>query len=251
MPGHAAEVGIFSTDLTALGWTGAEQILEAERGFFRAEGGGYDPNSIYQKLGRPWTFSAPGVSIKPYPCGSLTHPGMTELQRLIRTENIRPADVDFVEVRTNHNIPNALIHHRPTNNLQAKFSMEFCLAILLLDGKAGLSQFDDAMVNRPDVKAMIERIRFGTDPEAEKAGFDKMTTILKIHLKDGRVISGRADFGKGSPSNPMSYEEVAEKFQDCAAYAKWTADRTRKIVEMVRNLEDVRDMRALTQLCAG
>jgi 2-methylcitrate dehydratase PrpD len=175
---------------------------------------------------------------------------MTEMQRLIRTEKIKAADVDFVEVGTNHNIPNALIHHHPKNNLQAKFSMEFCLAILLVEGKAGLGEFTDAVVNRPDVQAMIERIHFGTDPEAEKAGYDKMTTILKIHLKDGRVISGRADFGKGSPSNPMSYDEVAEKFQGCADYAEWPADRARKIVETVRHLEDLDDMRTLTALCS-
>src|SRR6202163_4794587 len=93
--GHSAEVGIFSTDLTALGWTGAEQILEADRGFFRAFGGGYDTAAIYQKLGQPWTFGNPRISINPYPCGSLTHPGMTEMQRLIRTEKIKAADVDF------------------------------------------------------------------------------------------------------------------------------------------------------------
>jgi 2-methylcitrate dehydratase PrpD len=249
--GHAAEVGIFSTDLAALGWTGAEQILEADRGFFRAFGGGYDPGSIFNKLGHPWAFADPGVSIKPYPCGSLTHPGMTEMQRLIRAEKIKAADVDFVEVGTNHNIPNALIHHHPTNNLQAKFSMEFCMAILLVEGKAGLGEFTDTVVNRPDVQAMINRIRFGTDPEAEAAGYDKMTTIIKIHLKSGRVVSGRADFGKGSPSNPMSYDEVAEKFQGCADYAEWPKDRATKIIEMVRSLEAVTDMRSLTQLCGG
>ena len=225
--------------------------MEADRGFFHAAGGSYDPGSIYQKLGRPWTFSDPGVSIKPYPCGSLTHPGMTEMERLIRTEKIKAEDVDFVEVGTNHNLPNALIHHHPKNNLQAKFSMEFCLAILLVEGKAGLGEFTDAVVNRPDVQAMIDRIRFGTDPEAEQAGYDKMTTILKIHLKSGRVISGRADFGKGSPSNPMSYADVAAKFQGCAEYAQWPADRARKIIEMVRNLEMIQDMRVLTELCAG
>jgi 2-methylcitrate dehydratase PrpD len=173
------------------------------------------------------------------------------MQRLIRTDKIKAADVDFVEVGTNKNIPNALIHHHPKNNLQAKFSMEFCMAILLIEGKAGLREFTGEVVNRPDVKAMIDRIRFGVDPEAEKAGYDKMTTIIKIHLKDGRVISGRADFGKGSPSNPMSYDEVAEKFQGCAEFAQWPADRTRKIIEIVRSLETLQDMRTLTQLCAG
>ena len=77
-----------------------------------------------------------------------------------------------------------------------------------------------------------------------------MTTILKIHLKDGRVITGRADFGKGSPSNPMSYDEVADKFLGCAEYAEWPIERAHKIVELVRTLESQPDMKALIGLCA-
>jgi 2-methylcitrate dehydratase PrpD len=247
--GHAAEVGVVSADLADLGWSGAEGILEAPRGFFHAYGGTYDPAAISEKLGKPWTFASPGVSIKPFPSGSLTHPGMTELLRLIRTERIKAADVEQVEVGTNHNLPNALIHHRPKNALQAKFSMEFCMAILLLDGKAGLRQFTDSVVNRPDVQEMIGRIRFYVDPEAEAAGYDKMTTILKIHLKDGRTIGGRADFGKGSPANPMSYAEVAGKFYGCADFADWPQAKAKQIVELVRNLESEPDMSRLTALC--
>src|SRR5206468_4677094 len=123
----------------------------------------------------PWTFAEPGISIKPYPSGSLTHPGMTELLRLIHEHRIVARDVKKVRVGTNHNMPNALIHHRPTNELQAKFSMEFCMAILLLEGKAGLHEFTDEVVNRADVKAMIEKVDFVVDDIAEKAGYDKMT----------------------------------------------------------------------------
>src|SRR5581483_940719 len=130
--GHATESGVVAADFAALGWTGAAQILEAQRGFFHAYGGGYDPGSIVDKLGKPWTFQMPGVSIKPYPSGSLTHPGMTEMVRLIRENSIRPADVASVDVGTNRNMPNTLIHHRPTTGLQAKFSMEYCMAILLV-----------------------------------------------------------------------------------------------------------------------
>jgi len=249
--GHAAEAGVVSADFAALGWTAAEQILEAGRGFFHAYGGTYDPSAIEGKLGNPWTLQNPGVSIKPFPSGSLTHPGMTELQRLIRANSMKATDVERVEVGTNHNMPNALIHHHPTTGLQAKFSMEFCMAILLLDGKADQTRYTDAVVNRDDVKKMVDRVRFYVDPEAEKAGFDKMTTILKITLKDGQVITGRADFGKGSPTDPMTYEEVAEKFHGCAAFAEWPAAKAKQVVEMVRKLEDVADVRALTALCSS
>jgi len=73
-----------------------------------------------------------------------------------------------------------------------------------------------------------------------------MTTILKIHLKDGRIVSGRADFGKGSPAIPMSFEDVTEKFLDCAAFAKWPAAKAKAVVEIVRAIEDVLDVRQLT-----
>jgi 2-methylcitrate dehydratase PrpD len=248
--GHATESGVVAADFAALGWTGAEQILEADRGFFHAYGGSYDPSVITDRLGKPWTFQNPGVSIKPFPSGSLTHPGMTELLRLIQANKIRAADVEQVEVGTNHNMLNTLIHHRPTTGLQAKFSMEFNMAILLLDGKADQTKYTDAVANRPDVREMIKRVRFYTDPEAEKAGYDKMTTILKITLKDGRVISGRADFGKGSPTNPMSYDEVAEKFLGCAAFAEWPVSKAHQVIDSVRKLEDVSDVKTLTALCS-
>jgi 2-methylcitrate dehydratase PrpD len=248
--GHATESGVVAADFAAIGWTAAEQILEAQRGFFHAYGGTYDPSAIVDRLGNPWTLQNPGVSIKPFPSGSLTHPGMTELLRLIRANSIKAADVERVEVGTNHNMPNALIHHHPTTGLQGKFSMEFCMAILLLDGKADQTKYTDAVVNRDDVKKMIERVRFYVDPEAEKAGYDKMTTILKITLKDGRTISGRADFGKGSPSDPMSYGEVAEKFRGCAAFAGWPSSKANQVIDLVRKLEDVSDVRSLTALCS-
>jgi 2-methylcitrate dehydratase PrpD len=245
---RAAESGVLAAELASLGFTATPHILEAPRGFFHAAGGGYDEGAIRGKLGHPWTFMNPGVSIKPHPSGSLTHPGMTLMLSLIRQHNIRPDQVQSVKVGTNQNMPNALIHHRPRTELQAKFSMEFCMAILLLDRKAGLAEFTDEVVNRPDVQAMIQKVDFGVHPEAEAAGYDKMTTILEITLADGRRISGRADFGKGSPANPMSYEEVADKFRECAGFSRWPKDRAERVIELVQGLEELRDVRELTAL---
>lgn len=248
--GRSSESGVVAADFAELGWTTTDKILEAPRGFFQAAGGGFDLHAIAGKLGNPWTFASPGVSIKPHPSGSLTHPGMTEMLRLIHEHGIRAQDVERVDVGTNQNMPNALIHHRPQNELQAKFSMEFCMAILLLEGRGGLPEFTDEIVERPDVRAMIERVNFHVHPEAEAAGYDKMTTIIDIHMKDSRVISGRADFGKGSPANPMSYAECADKFRGCAEFARWPEEKTEAIIEAVRTLERIKDIRELMKLCA-
>ena len=244
--GHAAESGTVAADLAALGWTAATDILEAPRGFFQAAGGGFDPAAIVGRLGKPWTLAAPGVSIKPHPSGSLSHPAMGELMRLIRANHLKPADVAKIDLGANHAMTTSLLHHRPTTGLQGKFSMEFCLSILLLDGKAGLAQYQDAVVQRADVQDMIKRINFYVDPEAERAGLDKMTSIVRIHRKDGKVLSGRAEFAKGSPSNPMSYDEVADKFRGCAEFAKWPAAKTEAVIAAVKTLETAPDVSKLT-----
>lgn len=246
--GHAAESGVTSAELVALGWDAAQQILEAERGFFHAFGGTFDPGAIMNRLGKPWTFASPGISLKPYPSGSLSHPAMTELARLIAANNIQAAQVEKVDIGANHNMTTTLLHHRPKTGLEAKFSMEFCLAILLLRGKAGLREFTDQIVQRSDVQDMISKINFYVDPEADKAGYDKMTSLLRIHLQDGRIITGRADFGKGSPADPMTFEEAAVKFRGCAEFAEWPRIKAEKIIDFVKTMESAVDVSRLSSL---
>lgn len=246
--GRASESGVAAAQFASYGWTATPKILEAPRGFFSAAGGGYDISAIFNKLGAPWTFADPGVSIKPHPSGSLTHPGMTEMLRLIKDNGIKAEDVKHVRVGTNSNMPNALIHHRPKDELQAKFSMEFCMAILLLEGRAGLAEFTDEVVAREDVRAMIEKVDFVIDDEAEAAGYHLMTTIIDIEMNDGRKFSGRADFGKGSPAFPMTYDEVAGKFRENVSFAGMSSDRADEIVELIRNVENLPSLARLSEL---
>jgi 2-methylcitrate dehydratase PrpD len=77
-----------------------------------------------------------------------------------------------------------------------------------------------------------------------------MTSILKVHLKDGRVVAGRADFAKGSPANPMSYAEVADKFRGCAEFARWPKEKTDFVVSQVQSLENLPDVSRLAAALA-
>lgn len=120
------------------------------------------------------------------------------------------------------------------------------MAILLLERRAGLAQFTDAVVQRPDVQSLIERIDFGVDPEAEAAGYEKMTTIVEVTLADGRVVAGRADFGKGSPADPMTEAELEAKFRDCAAWGGMSDPDARRVAAIVWGIEELRDIRQLT-----
>lgn len=236
--GRAAESGVLAAELAEAGMTAATNILEAHRGFFQAAGGGFDVEAISGKLGAPWTFATPGVSIKPHPSGSLTHPAMTAMMDLILTNDIRPEDVEAVTVGTNRNMPNALIYPRPTTDLEAKFSMEFCMAILLLERRAGLSEFTDEVVQCEDVRAMVDRVRLEVDPEAESAGYDQMASIVRIAMKDGRRFEGRCSHARGNPSNPMTDDELTEKFLDCVGQLGVRRDRALDAQRRIFALED-------------
>ena len=113
-----------------------------------------------------------------------------------------------------------------------------------------MGEFTDKVVNRSNVQRMIEKIEFGVHPEAEAAGYEKMTTIIDIELTDGRKIGGRADFGKGSPANPMTDDELAGKFRECAAWGKLPKASADKVVDMVFGLEKLKSIRELTKLLA-
>jgi 2-methylcitrate dehydratase PrpD len=235
--GRAAENGVVAASLAAAGFSAAANVLEARRGFFQAAGGGHDPAMIHDRLGRPWTFSDPGISIKPHPSGSLTHPAMGAFLDLVLEHDLRPADVALVRVGTNRHMPNALIHHRPTNELEAKFSMEFCIAILLLERRAGLAEFTDDVVNRADIQELISRVTFEADPAADEGGFREMTSLIEVTLRDGRILRTRAKFGKGSPANPMRDDELIDKFLGCLEWGGVGGPIGREVAERVLALE--------------
>ncbi|MHA1109316.1 MAG: MmgE/PrpD family protein [Alphaproteobacteria bacterium] len=245
--GFAAEGGLIAADLAHRGLTGAPAILEAPLGWFEAAAGGWEADAIEGRLGAPWAFDDPGMWIKPFPNGALTHTGMTLMGDLIAEHSIAADQVARVRVATNRRIANTLVHHRPEDALQAKFSIEFALAVLLIEGRAGLAEFSDEMVQRPDIREMIGRIDYVPYDEAEP-GYSNVTTLIEVDLADGAMHSGRADYGLGSTRRPLGMEEITEKFLGCAAYAGWPEAKARDVVALVQDMEAVDDISAVTRL---
>ncbi len=246
--GRAAESGVLAASLARAGFTGARNVLEAPRGFFHAAGGGFDASLISGVLGNPWTFASPGISIKPHPSGSLTHPAMAVLLRLLDEHGVAAKDVRAIRVGTNRHMPNALIHHAPTDGLAAKFSMEFCMAVLVIERRAGLREFTDAVVNRPDIREMMSRVTFEADPDADVGGFREMTSLVSLELRDGRRLSARAEFGRGSPADPMSDSELVDKFLDCLDWSGIPSSIGAEVAERIMALEEEPNLQSVLSL---
>ena len=248
--GIAAENAIVAASLADMGFTSSPTILEGNRGYFMTGAGGYNADELLGKLGNPWNYVAKRVAIKPYPCGNLQQPAMDKLREMVLQHDIRPEQLERLAVKSHRLMPLNLTYHRPTTGLEGKFSMEFSLASILVLRRAGLLEYSDDVVNRPDIQDVIRKTDYTvfSDEEAEAKGYHLWTTFLDVTLKDGRTISARVDAAKGSADFPMTEEEVAEKFRDCAAFAKMPKDNTEKAIELLLNLEKVGDIRELTRL---
>lgn len=247
--GRAAENGVTAALLACDGFTAAPNILEAGRGFFHAMAGGYEENKIKGCLGSPYFMKEPGISIKPYPSGSLSHPAQDLVLDLVKDNDVKAKDIERIEVGTNSNVPNALIYPMPKTALEGKFSIPFCMALGVLERKAGIAQFQDRKVRDKNVVDLMKRVTLYVDEELEQLGYDQVRSRVRLKLRDGRIFEGRYDVARGHPTKPMSWSELTEKFRDCAGLvlSPKNIDATIRLVEGFENLKSLRPLvRALT-----
>jgi 2-methylcitrate dehydratase PrpD len=248
--GRAAENGVTAALLAQAGFTSATNILEARRGFFNAMAGGYDPGKIDGRLGRPYFMQEPGISIKPYPSGSLSHPAQDLILDLVKQHDLRAPDVESIEVGTNSNVPNALIYPMPQTALEGKFSIPFCMAIGVLERKAGIAQFQERKVRDRKVVELMKRVTLLVDDELEALGYDQVRSRIRIRLKDGKLIEGRYDVARGHPEKPMSWDELSEKFYDCASLAL-PRKRAEQAMGLVARIEKLPSLSPLLRVLSG
>jgi 2-methylcitrate dehydratase PrpD len=239
--GRAVENGITAAQLAARGFTADPQSLDGPWGFLAVQGGGCSPEKLSQGFGKTLTMVEPGVSIKPYPCGVLTHPTIDLMLRLVGEADIKPDDIETVMVHAGTNILKPIRYPIAANHLQAKFSLPAALSMIALARKAGKVEFSDAFVASDAMQAMQRRMRTELDPEIEAQGFDKMRSRITITLKDGREVAGWADERyRGGPENPLSDKEVEDKARSCCDGVLSTAqqDALLKSAWGVLDLED-------------
>jgi len=146
-----------------------------------------------------------------------------------------------VECKTSPFLPQVLIHSHPRAALEGKFSMQYCMAIALLDGQVDLNQFTDEKVLDTKAQELLKRVRF---VHHEAASFNEAVTV---RLKDGRELCHEVANPKGDPQNPMTDEELAAKYRDCAGIVL-SPRETQKSLDMISHLEDLEDIGELMDL---
>ncbi len=236
--GRSSESGVTAALLVREGFTANEEALDGKWGYLTIAGPGGEPELVMGKFGKPFTMVDPGVSIKPYPCGVLTHPSMDALLYLMREEKIVADDIEKITIYAAKNILGPIRYTFAHTELEGKFSMHFLLAAIAVAGRAGKDEFTDAFVQRKDVQAMQRLVETVDDPEIEAMGFDRIRSRLEVKTKSGKTIEKWADENyRGSPHNPLSDKEVEGKFRDCAK-GLLGEDQITALFERVWNIEN-------------
>lgn len=248
--GRAAENGVVAAELAAHGFTAGDDPLDGPWGFFQVMGGGADVTRLIPVLGKPFSIVDPGVSVKPYPCGSLGHPTMDAMMKLVKDHDVKPDQVQRVRVRAGSNILNPLRYKTAKTELEAKFCLPFMMSAILLRRRAGIREFTDEFVASAPVQAMMARVDTVFDPAIEAKGFDKMRSIVEVDLKDGTKLVQAADERyRGGPERPFTREELHDKFADCAGLYL-SQDRIAHALDTIESLERVASIRELTRALA-
>lgn len=248
--GMAASNGVTASMLAMRGFTADENALDGRWGFMEILGHGSDPELMVGRMGNPYALVHPGATFKMYPCGCLGQPSMDAMLEIVLEEDLKPEDVREIRLRAGPNILEPLRYSEPVTGLQAKFSLNFALASILLRRRAGLREYTTEFVSRPEVVDAMRRVRTIHDAEIASMGVEKMRSIVEVELVDGRVVRRTAEEYRGTPEKPFMGHEVDEKFMECASF-KMDEGRAREVLGVIRGLEEVSDLGDLTGLLAG
>lgn len=215
--GNAARGGLQAVLLAERGFTAAEESIGGPMGFlklFAGEGG--DAPERLEALGEHWGIVDPGINVKRYPCCYGTARAADCVFALIEEHDLQPDQVERIDVRVEPGGLAALIHPRPKDGLQGKFSMEYVLSAILLDRGLRLATFEDDAVMRPEAQQLIERIHTseGATPP-EFAGAPKFAHV-EVTLADGGRLVRAVDEAAGSADHPLSWDQLADKYRDTA-----------------------------------
>jgi 2-methylcitrate dehydratase PrpD len=248
--GHCARSGLFAALLAAEGFTANPGAFEHNQGFLDVFNGPgtYDVDRMLAHWGNPFDIVAPGIAVKQYPCCGSTHPALDVMLDLVRRHDLRPADVARIESWTH---PRRLEHTNrpdPQSGLEAKFSVQYCLARALTDRTIRIEDFEGDAWRDPAVRAVLPRVHAAAYTTAQFPADNHFGAEVKVTTTDGKAVSGRIDEALGRTSgNPLPAERLREKFDNCVARAL-PRSRASALADMIERLDGVADMRSFSAL---
>ncbi len=241
--GWAAHAGLTAALLAQRGYTGPASVLEGRFGFFEAFLGGYfDPSAVVEGLGDQW--EVPGIFFKPYPANHYTHAGIDAARAIRFKHEIDPDQIERIDLgaaaaalRTIGEPREEKI--RPRSGYHAQFSGPFTVATALLGG-GGLGvffdDFTDEKARDPRLLDLAAKVHTHADEECDRVFPRQFPAVLRVTMKDGAIFEERVMHNRGGPANPLSEDELQQKFAANASRTLTSAQADR-LVDAIGSLD--------------
>jgi len=251
-PGFAARGGIVAALMAEKGITGAKESLEGELGLFNLyHKGEYNPTPLTADLGK--RFTGLNAAMKPYPCCKGTHSYVDLALSMAGEHHYKPEEIEEIDIYWNDEKYFLLYplekRSRPENPVDSQFSIPWAVAAVFARGRAGIGDFTEEAIKSPDILEISDKVRVKVDKNVgEKKGM--IPAKIRVTTKKGETYIEQADAPAEVPEKPLPFSDYERKFRDCASYAvkPRTAKQIDKIITLIRQLEQVEDIREIVEL---
>lgn len=246
--GLAAQGGVVAAELARVGFDAARESLEGKFGYFNVyQRGNYNRSHLLEGLGRQ--FIGPEVTLKVHPCCMHTHAAIEALQYIKVENRLAASDIGLIKVGLNQQGYNfvgngSLEKMAPRTAPEAQFSIYYVLATSFPTGRLTPADFEPEALGRSEVRSLASRVECHVDPGLQRECPSVVSpALVRVETRDGRVLEARARDRRGMPQNPLSWQEVVEKFLDCsrAATRPLSRERALQVVSLVEGLEHLAD----------
>ena len=248
--GLAGRSGVLAALLATAGLTASDRAVDGPQGLLVAmQARQPELGDAGAALGHVWEIVDGGITVKLYPSCAATHPTIDPLLDLRAEHGFVADEVEQIEIGVDAVTPTVLIHDRPTQGLEAKFSMHFCAAAAVANGRVDIQTFETGLAD-PVIRRLLTRVRMRVDPSVGGDQPALTEAMVTVRLADGRSLERRVRGARGYPSRPPTAEELDRKFRTCAERVVSPAAAS-EALDFLRDLERRPRVAALTELLAS
>lgn len=249
-PGHASMCAITASNLADVGYRGPRWIFEGKCGFLHAYSDDVTPENMLKNLDYS-EYPIMYTAFKPYASCKYTHAPIDCVIKLMKNNSIKADDIEKISVDVVSMAVRAVVEPReikynPPVVGAAQFSLPYSVAVAALYGQASVDQFQDHLLQDPQIKAMMNRVEMEQSGKLDKYLPYVFASTVSITTKDGKEFSDLTTYTKGDPENPMSPQELKDKFFSLACRTV-SPEKAQQLYDAVMDLENisVRDLTAL------
>jgi 2-methylcitrate dehydratase PrpD len=251
--GHCTRNGLYAARLARAGFTAGPEALEHKQGFFNVFNGEgtYDASRILARWADPFDIVSPGIAIKQYPCCGSTHPALDAMLDLARRHQLTPGGIDRID---------AWIHARrlehtnrpdPRSELDAKFSLQYCLARAVTDRKIMIEHFEGDTHRNAAVRQLMPRVHVAPYTTEQFAADNHFGAEVRVRTTSGETLACKVDQPLGRTSeNPLPPELLKEKFENCSRRVL-RAEQVSALYAATQRFDELPDVRELTGIIAA